>query len=371
MYPGLAVAEALRQIEPAGQILFLCTERQIDKDILQGNSYRYEIQPIVPLPRKLNQVGEFYRRWRASVRMAERLMQAQKPAAVLGLGGYASGPAMKVAAKMKIPVAMLNPDMLPGKANKFCQKYAQKIFVQFEESKKYFGANERKCLVSGCPIRKGFAAGAIKNKAKIDLTIDCDRRVLVVMGGSQGGHNINAAVVKCFIEDREGLLKDWQIVHITGKDDKDGVADQYKAVDIKAIVWDFTTRMPEVLSGADLVIGRSGASSLAELTAVGLPSILLPYPYHRDRHQRRNAEVLEKTGAARIVADDCNPDSTAARLKEALRECMNEQTLTRMSLAAESIGKPDAALIVAEELRKLATRDLNATILLSAQEIKG
>jgi len=132
LYPGIAVAEALREVgsESGVDVLFLCTERQIDQDILEGSGWRYERQPIVPLPRSVGRVWDFWRRWRASVKLCERLIREKRPTAVLGLGGYASGPAMKVAARMKVPVGMINSDALPGVANKYCRKYHQRPQTQ-------------------------------------------------------------------------------------------------------------------------------------------------------------------------------------------------------------------------------------------------
>jgi UDP-N-acetylglucosamine--N-acetylmuramyl-(pentapeptide) pyrophosphoryl-undecaprenol N-acetylglucosamine transferase len=358
LYPGIAVAEALREAGSGVDVLFLCTERQIDQDILEDSGWRYERQPIVPLPRSVGRVWNFWRRWRASVKLCERLIREKRPTAVLGLGGYASGPAMKVAARMKVPVGMINSDALPGVANKYCRKFADRIFVQWRESVSCFDKDARKCIVTGCPIRNMFEGRAAKNK-------DNREKVLLIMGGSQGGRNVNRAVVKCLTEVEEPgegncvgqslILQGWRITHITGKDDREWVERQYKGANVAAKVIDFTRKLPQLLVGADLVIGRAGASSLAELTAMGIASILLPYPYHRDRHQLRNAEVLEKSGAAKVVTDHCDEEKTSRELKNVLNELLaDEDRLESMSRAAQKIGKPDAAGRVAEELIKLA-----------------
>ena len=187
LYPGLAVAEALRQITPGVEVLFVCTQREIDRVVLGQSDWRYEAQPIVPLPSRPGEVWRFWQSWRASVRMCERLMRKRRPRAVLGLGGFAAGPAMKVAAKLAVPVGMLNPDAVPGKANKYCKKYADKIFLQWDVTAKYFSGYADKCVVCGCPIRKGFE----------QRKRDENNKTLVVVGGSLGGHNVNTAVVKC------------------------------------------------------------------------------------------------------------------------------------------------------------------------------
>ncbi len=375
LYPGLAVAEALRELEPEVGILFLCTERGIDERILGESGFSFIPQPIVPLPRKVGQVWNFYACWRDSIGLCKGILQKEQPRAVLGLGGFASGPALKVAAKMQIPTTMLNPDAVPGIANRYARRHARKIFLQWETSRQYFDKDQSKCVVTGCPIRKSIITKIEKRGAKRALGLEPDRKLLVVMGGSQGGHNVNRAVVACLKgmkshieqgtaqrEERRArpalpekrwaqpTLHDWQILHLTGKEDKKQVAGDYEQAGIAAVVWAYTEQMDKVLAAAELVIGRAGASTLAELTAAGVPSILLPYPYHKDQHQNRNAEVLAGAGAAKIVTDAYNEEKTAKALAVELGDSMIEGELGKMADAASNLAKPEAAKRVAEEL---------------------
>jgi len=344
LFPGLVVAEQLARHDADVEVVFVCTEREIDSRILGGSGWRYVAQPVLPLPRRVGDVFRFWRAWRKSVGICNELMRADRPMAVLGLGGFASAPAMKAAAKMGVPVAMLNPDAVPGKANKFCRRYAQKIFVQWDSTAEKFGRDADKCVVTGCPIRGNL----IKKPG-----IKSDKPTLVVVGGSLGGHNVNLAVVECLARmGKSSTLRHWRIVHITGVDDRDFVQRKYNEAAIEAEVMDFTLRMDEVLAGADLVIARAGASTLAELTAVGVGSILLPYPYHKDQHQRLNAEELAGAGAAKIVTDDCDSNNTADRLEKVLAVCMDEQVSRQMAQAAKKIGKADAAYRVAGMLEE-------------------
>ena len=208
------------------------------------------------------------------------------------------------------------------------------------------------CIVTGCPVRRSIAKGEFSaEQARGRFGLGRDKKVLVVMGGSQGGRNVNRAVVKCLGANREEFLGDqWQVVHITGNGDFKWVEQEYKNVRIEAIVRDFTDDMDMLLAVADLAIARAGASTLAELTAAAVACILLPYPYHRDQHQRHNAEVLAKAGACKIVRDYCDADRSAAELGLALRECMAGGKIAEMSVAAGAIGSPNAAVRVAEEL---------------------
>jgi UDP-N-acetylglucosamine--N-acetylmuramyl-(pentapeptide) pyrophosphoryl-undecaprenol N-acetylglucosamine transferase len=173
------------------------------------------------------------------------------------------------------------------------------------------------------------------------------------MGGSQGGHNVNMAVVGC-LTGGEVKIGGWQVLHLTGNKDKIYAEEKYQEASISSKVLEFTEEMNLVLAAAELVICRAGASSLAELAAAGTPSILLPYPYHKDQHQMRNAEVLAEAGAAKVVVDTCKAEITAKCLSNELRKCMEQDKLSKMSQAAHNLARPGAARAVAEELRRLA-----------------
>ena len=353
MYPGLAVAGALRELAGEVEVLFLCTERAIDREILEKNGWSYQAQPVGPLPspKRPWRAWDFLRRWRGSVRMCRGIMKERRPAAVLGLGGFASGPALKAAAQEGIATGMLNPDAVPGIANRYCRRFAEKIFVQWEKSREFFGKEAGKCVVTGCPIRKEF------EERKAQSAERQEKKVLVIMGGSQGGRNVNKAVVhwltgKDFEKTGPGRgLGDWEIVHVTGETDREWVGGQYRENRRDVEVIGFTHEMPKLLSETDLVVSRAGASSLAELTALGVPSILIPYPYHTDQHQLRNAEVLAGVEAAQIVIDRCDEERTAGELNEAMQVILRQEgTLEKMAAAARELGRPAAARQVAKEL---------------------
>ncbi|MBN2210172.1 MAG: UDP-N-acetylglucosamine--N-acetylmuramyl-(pentapeptide) pyrophosphoryl-undecaprenol N-acetylglucosamine transferase [Sedimentisphaerales bacterium] len=350
LYPGIAVARALQQLRPSVRVLFLCTKRDIDATILDAEGYTYHPQPIRPLPspKRPWQAMGFYRSWRASMRQCKSLVAQERPVAVLGLGGFASAPALKVAAKQGIPNAMLNPDAVPGKANQYLARFADTIFLQFEATRPFFGEFTTKCRITGCPIRPELVQQD-RPAALRELGLDSGKKTLAIMGGSLGGHNVNAAVVRWLTGEQKSLLPaDWQIIHLTGVTDEAWVKKEYETVGINAKVLAFTPRMERVLAAADLVIGRAGAVTLAELTAVGVPSILLPYPYHRDRHQEKNAKVLADAGAARIVTDTCNDEKTAVHLITDLSTLLhNDDELSRMKQNARFLGRRDAAQTIA------------------------
>ena len=356
LFPGLAVASALQKIDPNSHILFLATERPIDSQILEPTGFKYIPQPIKPIPslKKPTEIWNFLRSWHQTVRLCRHLMLENPPHAVLGLGGFASGPALMVASKQLIPTALLNPDAVPGRANRFGRRFSQKIFLQWESSRPHFGPDAHKCTVTGCPIRDIFAQiNNDKPLARKELGLNPQKRTLVIMGGSQGGRNVNQATVECLTNGKLAL-NHWQILHLTGNKDKTYAIEKYRAASITAQVWEFTEKMDKVLQAADLIIARAGASSLAEITIAGVPSILIPYPYHKDQHQRRNAEVLAQVDAAQIVTDECDRIKTAQNLVKILPECLDQKVLLAMSKAAKSLGKDQAAAVIAQELINLS-----------------
>ncbi len=344
LYPGLAVAQALSQLDESAEIIFLCTERSIDKDILDKFPWPAVPQPVVPIPNRPQKIRKFISGWRGSVKICRRLILGNPNVLVLGLGGFASAPAMKVAARNRKPVAMLNPDAVPGKANRYCRRFANNIFVQWPQTVDEFSPRyTEKCIVSGCPIRSEFTG--VKTFKQSGA-----KRNLVIAGGSLGGHNVNLAVIKALVELTFScdLLENWNVMHITGKNDKEMVQSQYAESNIDVDILEFADNMPEIIGKADLAITRAGASTLAELTAAGVGGVLMPYPYHRDNHQMKNAQILADVGAAAIVEDKCNSVDNAKRLYQTLIKCMSDKTLQSMSQSALTLAKANAAVEIAK-----------------------
>jgi UDP-N-acetylglucosamine--N-acetylmuramyl-(pentapeptide) pyrophosphoryl-undecaprenol N-acetylglucosamine transferase len=189
--------------------------------------------------------------------------------------------------------------------------------------------------------------------ARFELRLD--RKTLLVTGASQGARSINEAVVANL--DLVESLPDWQILHLTGEKDHPDTAAAYRTRSIAAVVIPYTDYMADALSAADLVISRAGASTLAEITAVGRPSILMPYPYHRDQHQLANAKCLARVSAARIVHDAIDPAINGPALRSVLEELLiGDVAREVMSSAARSIGRGNAAADIAEQVLRLAEK---------------
>ena len=371
LYPGLAVADALKSIQATAAITFLTTDRALDRELLGRTVYQQVPQTVRPFSSRPWKWPAFWLAWRRSVAAAKALFAKQRPAAVIGLGGYAAGPGVVAAKQMGIRTAILNPDAIPGRANRFLAKRSDLVVMQWDTSRKHFPETAN-CRAVGCPIRPAFttaqrAAGAtIKGVPVLQALWDggeggktlgarrvfdlaYNRPVLLVTGASQGARTVNESIAAIW---PKFLLAhpEWQLLHLTGKTDEAAVREAYKRARLprgSTHVLAFTHEMWHAIAAADVVVSRAGASTLAELTALGKPSILLPYPYHRDRHQHANAEVLVDVGAALLVEDTKSAETTAPALLTALQALAERERRNAMAEAAMKLSRPHAAEAVA------------------------
>jgi UDP-N-acetylglucosamine--N-acetylmuramyl-(pentapeptide) pyrophosphoryl-undecaprenol N-acetylglucosamine transferase len=347
------VAEALRAVQPDIEISVFGTPRPIDRRLTDARDYELVSQEVLPFQRMPWQWPRFLSAWRRSVKRARARFEERSPMAVLGLGGYAAGPAVVAAAKLGIPTALFNPDAVPGRANARLAGRVDRVFVQWEVTVERFGG-ARQVQCTGCPIRAAFSQ-ATAEKGYRALRLDPDKHTLLITGASQGARSINVAALE--LSDLWQVAKDWQILHLTGPRDLERCRAKYQACGIAARTLAFTEHMSYCLAVADLIISRAGASTLAEITAMGRPSILLPYPFDRKKHQLANARVLVENRAA-VLVEDCNdPVANAARLRDELRDLMrSEQRRRHMARSAGALGRYDAAEIIAHELFEMARR---------------
>jgi UDP-N-acetylglucosamine--N-acetylmuramyl-(pentapeptide) pyrophosphoryl-undecaprenol N-acetylglucosamine transferase len=353
LYPGIAVAEALRKMIPDCKPVFLCTQREIDRVILEPTGFEFIPQPIVPPVKSVGGLLKFWKSWRETKDQVKQIFRERKPAAALGLGGYAAGVAVKRAGEKKLPAAILNPDVIPGKANQYLLRYVQYACCQFDETAGYVSSHYKlKLKTTGCPIRADIRTLPSREAAAARLGLNPSYRTLLVTGASLGAQTVNEAVIEML----KGMkLQGWQVLHLSGREHADAVRAGYRQLEsIPARVVDFTPAMADVWSMADLAIARAGASSCAELTACGVPSILMPYPYHKDMHQRANAKVLADKGAAVLIDDEKDAVKNAAKLRPVVEPLISDSGKRHaMGTAARFLGKPAAAENVAELITQM------------------
>jgi UDP-N-acetylglucosamine--N-acetylmuramyl-(pentapeptide) pyrophosphoryl-undecaprenol N-acetylglucosamine transferase len=348
VYPGLAVAGELARLQPEAKVVFACSERPIDRQILDETDYAVVVQPVRPMPRGARGWLGFVRAYAASAAQARQMIADLRPAAVLGLGGFAAGPVLCRAAKARLPTALLNPDAVPGKANRMLARRVDAIFTQFAATAEHFDPSARpKVHAVGCPVRPELAR-ADRAEAVRHFDLRPDRRTLLVNGGSQGAASINEAVIRLLGELGE-LSTTWQVLHVTGP--SKASPDRARAGPMHVRVLGYCHRMDLAYAAADLALSRAGAGTVAELTATGTPAVLMPYPFHADQHQKLNAEPLCESGAAVLCEDGKAAEVNAARLRETLVAILRQpQRLERMRQAAQGAKKADAAEKVARWL---------------------
>ena len=347
LYPALAVAEQLLAAQPEAAIVFACSDRPIDRRVLSGTDYAIVPQPIQPLPRTPLAAPGFLKAWWRSGRLARTLLDDLKPRAVLGTGGFAAAPMIKQASKAGIPTAMLNPDAVPGKANRYLAKYVDVVFTQFESTAEKFGPlYSGRAKAVGCPIRDGFA-DADRAQAMMHFSLDPNRKTLLVNGGSQGAASINEAIA--LLDDDLGQFADrWQLLHVTGLSNVTELNDDDHGRAMPSVILNYCDRMDLACAAADLSLCRGGASTTAELAASGTPSVIMPYPYHSDDHQRLNAVGLEECGAAIICKDAADGLENAHMLRQQLIGLLSDsERLETMRSSAVSMARPSAAEDVA------------------------
>ena len=349
LFPGIATAQALMDRPENIQILFVGTNTPFEKETLKAHGFAHcAITAQGIKGRGLWQKIAALARLPLALAQSLMIMARFKPDVVLGVGGYAAGPVLAAAFVCGIPTAIQEQNTIPGMTNRLLARFVDKIFISFPDTR---GLTHRSTtLVTGNPIRKPMTAPA---RPKADSPgPDPNRFILLVTGGSQGAVSINRAMVDAL--DRLKETETLHIIHQTGKQDEQKVAAAYRQKKISATVRAFFTDMPRLQEAADLIICRAGAGTLSEITALGKPAILIPYPHAADDHQRFNAMVLEKNGAARMIADK---DLDGKTLAEAMEECrFFPGKLADMSRAARALGMPRARETVAEALIALTKK---------------
>jgi UDP-N-acetylglucosamine--N-acetylmuramyl-(pentapeptide) pyrophosphoryl-undecaprenol N-acetylglucosamine transferase len=345
VYPGLAVARELLARRPEAQISFAGTARGLEARIVPREGFPLDVIRSVGLKgRSLGPLVSAAALVPVSLVDAWRLLSRRRPAIVIGVGGYSSGPVVLAAALRGIRTLVLEQNAVPGMANRWLSRFVDAAAVTYPDTRRFFGA---KAFVSGNPVRIEFSGASRVEEARVDER--STRHRVLVFGGSQGAHAINVAMVAAAPE----LAGDpsLRLVHQTGERDLEMVREAYRHAGLQAEVEPFLFDMGRRLGRADLVVCRSGATTLAELAAAGKPAILIPLATAADDHQRRNAELVAVSGAAEVILEcDLNGPALARRVLALLGDA---EARARMGAAARSLARPDAARVVVDRVLEL------------------
>ena len=362
VFPSLAVAAALHRADPDLRIEFVGTERGLESTLVPAAGWRLHTIEAVPLARKLSaatlKVPLVLRR---AVRQARAVITAQDAVGAVVFGGYVSVPLALAARSARLPLVVHEQNAIPGVANRLAARWAKAVAVTHDGTS--FGAGAT--VVTGNPVRPGLdpdAVAGLREQALAHFDLQPDRRTLLVFGGSQGARRINLAAV--------GSLRHWrdgeriQILHAAGRRDFAEIEAAWAAAqqggEARPIVrcLDFIEQMELAYAAADAVVCRAGASTLAELTVLGLPSVLVPYPHATADHQTANARSLAAAGGAVVIADDqLDAQRLVAEVEPLL---LDDARHAAAAAAARGFGRPDAADQVAALLLRAIGRDPKA-----------
>lgn len=343
IYPALAIVRGIREKYPGAEILYVGTTGGMEADIVPKEGYAFETVTVEGLPRKITpRTLITFGKLLKGIGQAFAVIKKFSPDVVIGTGGYVCGPVVLAAALRKVPTLIHEQNAYPGITNKLLARLVSRIMVTFPESIKYF-PKTAPITVTGLPVRPVILTAEREAGIK-SLGLTGDKLTLLIFGGSRGAQRINRAMVEAAKD--FALRQEIQILHITGALGYEETLAELKAAGISLdksgniIVKPYLYNMEEALAAADLVICRAGAATLAEITVLGLPAILIPYPFAAENHQEYNARALADQGAALLIKDS---ELTGPGLVQAVTKLLQEKAaLDKMADASKALGRPQA-----------------------------
>lgn len=352
IYPALAIAQQCRIEKPDTALLYIGSNRGMEKDIVPKENISFEEIEINGFKRSLsfdniNTVIRFLK----GTQRCKQLLRKFNPDIVVGTGGYVCGPVLYAAAKLGIPTIIHEQNVIPGLTNRFLSRYATSVAVSFKGSEKNF-PKAKHVLYTGNP-RATSVKNADPQKGWQSLKLNSGSRLVVLVGGSGGAKAINEAVQQ--MVEKLHRLADVHFIYVTGPAYYDQAINVLYSLHDKLPenlhIYAYINNMPEVLAAASLIVNRSGASFLAEITALGLPSILIPSPNVTNNHQEANAKWLSNEGAAQLLLER---DLNADHLFSSIEKIMNDPVLFEtMAKQAIKMGQSNAAILIYNEMLRL------------------
>jgi UDP-N-acetylglucosamine--N-acetylmuramyl-(pentapeptide) pyrophosphoryl-undecaprenol N-acetylglucosamine transferase len=347
LFPGVAIAEEFIRRNHETAILFIGTERGLEQRILRDLGYSLHTIDIEGIRGK-----GLFKSMSGIVKIPASMIQCYpiirdfNPDLVIGVGGYASGPAVFMAYCMGKKTAIAEQNAVPGATNKILGRFADRVFITFAVTEKWF--SKKKTVVTGNPVRAGFVQEELKEREEKNSF------TLLIYGGSQGAVGINSAVIES-LPYLEKIKDELKIMHQTGDRDVDRVSKAYGDYHIDARVYSFIQDMAGAYDAADLLICRAGATTIAEITARGKAALFIPFPYAVGDHQRLNAQVLVDAGAAEMILERDINGEKLARVVEEL--CHDRNRIKTMGDRSRALGTRKAAVHIVDECMQLIDGD--------------
>jgi UDP-N-acetylglucosamine--N-acetylmuramyl-(pentapeptide) pyrophosphoryl-undecaprenol N-acetylglucosamine transferase len=357
IFPALSIADAIRSKHPDAKILFVGADNRMEMQRVPDAGYEIVGLPIAGFDRK-NLLKNIRVLWLIlkSQRMAKKIIKKFAPHAVVGVGGYASGPTLKMGASMNIPTLIQEQNSYAGVTNKILAKRAEKICVAYDGMERFFP--KEKIELTGNPVRKSLIEMRTnRNEAVKALGLDENKKCVLIVGGSLGARSINEAVIANIetIRDNKDIQFIWQTGKLYFEEMKERCATIGKPENLT--ITDFVSNMAAALGAADLVISRAGAGSISEFALLGKAVILVPSPNVSEDHQTKNAMALVEKDAAIHI-----PDAKAKEemIKTAVETVLDAQRIATLEKNVEKLGKPNAAEVIADEVIRLADAYMDA-----------
>ena len=345
LFPSIAVAQRL--VEAGGPAArFLCSDRPIDRQILTKAGVDFDTCPMEPLPTRPWHVPAFFKHLLTSRAAVKRMIRERNVRLVVTMGGFVSVPAAMAARAAGVPVLLVNLDAVPGRANRWIAARADAVYSVYPSPILPVGRTQPVPL----PLRRSGLSGGDAKADRIALGLDPEKQTLLITGASQGAKSINVAIIEMMKRaEFRAALAGWQVVHLAGEGLSGELPAVYADAGVSAKVIEFCDTMGHAWGAADLAISRAGANSVAEVAANAVPTVFLPYPYHKDQHQKLNASALVKADAAMRFEDLIEPGLNAESLSGPLMKLLTTAALRESMRAKLHAMRPaDGARILAE-----------------------
>ena len=348
LFPGIAMAQEFQACNAATRIIFVSTGNPMEKSVLSKTDF--ELRCITAAGIKGRGL------WNQLVSVAKipkgvlesmRILKEFSPDLAIGLGSYSAGPVIVSAWFRRVPIAIQEQNILPGITNRILSRFADRIYISFENTRSNF--DPRKVLWTGNPVRRELIDYFDRHAPGEGEKSGEKHFAVLIIGGSQGAHRVNMAVIEAL--DQLSDKKNLHFVHQTGEADEQQVKEAYHRNNIPSTVQPFFDNMAELYSRADLLICRAGATTVAEITALGKAAIFIPFPYAADNHQVFNAGSLADEGAAEMIVEN---DLSGKILSERIAHyAANRQALNDMAAKARLFGNPAAAKKIVDDCYRL------------------
>ena len=354
IYPAITLVQAIRERVPEAEFLYVGTAQGLEADIVPKEGIPFDTIDLQGFERRLT-LANLKRGFKAlaGLKKARRIVKQFQPDAAIGTGGYVCGPILLASSLMNVPTLVQEQNVLPGITNRILSKFVTKVAVGAEAALKHFP--KEKAVFTGNPIRKSVMEASREDGLR-EFGFDGNKPVVLISGGSRGARAINRAAVPVLKAAQDN--PEIQFLHVTGKGEYEDIKNRLKEAGVELSkaphirVEPYLYDMPKALAMADLAVFRAGATGIAELTARGVPSILVPYPYASENHQEHNARALQDKGAARMIL---NKDLTAETLGTTLNELLSKpEELKNMAEASRSMGRPNATDDIADMVLSIA-----------------